>query len=126
MLYTGEAVLRFEECKTSPARILRLHEERYELARSSSSLTGACTATWTMLAAAFPLTCLRGRMLHQAAYLRVLLFGGYHKYFRSCIQDMVPASHWEYTTGLRRVNEGCSSTRGALKLVLPFGSRPLT
>jgi hypothetical protein len=33
-------------------------EERYELARSSFVLTGACTATWTMLAAAFSLTCL--------------------------------------------------------------------
>jgi hypothetical protein len=33
-------------------------EECYELARSSFVLTGACTATWTMLAVTFSFTCL--------------------------------------------------------------------
>jgi hypothetical protein len=38
-----------------------------------------------------------------------------------------PRPHWAYDKVLRRVNEGCSSTRGAPEThVLPFGSRPST
>jgi hypothetical protein len=95
MLYTGEAVLRFEEeCKTSPARILRLHEVSALRTGSLQFSLTACTATWTMLAAAFPLTCLivdvcstRG-IFASPVSVEPQVFSKLH-------QDMVPASHWE-------------------------------